>query len=281
MVKYAYNTLVNTGIDLTGEDLETSIVRISKAGYDGVEFVGEPERIDTGRVKALLDKYELEAASICSIFLKDRDLVSSNESIRRNGVKYVKDTAKMASEIGAKVMVVAPSPVGKVYPEASSEQEWKWAVENIKECAEYARGLGVNLGIEPWNRYETYFLNRLEQALALRAEVDMKNVGVWGDTFHMNIEEKSIADAIKRAGKYLFHIHVADSNRAAPGEGHIDFRPIVRVLKRIKYERYLSFELLPAGADPFYVMRVKKCDEFFDQYTRHAIQYMKRLWAKH
>ena len=164
MVKYAYNTLVNTGIDLQGEDLEVSIARLAEAGYDGVEFVGEPEKIDTRRVKALLCRHGLEASSICSIFVKDRDLVSSDVGIRRNGVKYVKETAKMASEIGAKIIVVAPSPVGKIYPEASPQQEWKWAVENIKESAEYARGLGVCVGIEPWNRYETYFLNKLDQA---------------------------------------------------------------------------------------------------------------------
>jgi len=279
LVKYAYNTLVNTGIDLQGEDLEVSIARLAEAGYDGVEFVGEPEKIDTRRVKALLCRHGLEASSICSIFVKDRDLVSSDVGIRRNGVKYVKETAKMASEIGAKIIVVAPSPVGKIYPEASPQQEWKWAVENIKESAEYARGLGVCVGIEPWNRYETYFLNKLDQALTLSAEIDMENVGVWGDTFHMNIEEQSIADAIEKAGKKLVHLHVADSNRAAPGTGHIDFKPIVKELKKIKYEHYLSFELLPAGADPFYVMKVKKCDEFFDKYTRDSIRYMKKLWA--
>ena len=112
--------------------------------------------------------------------------------------------------------------------EVGSRKHW--------ECAEYSEGLGVKLGIEPWNRYETYFINRTEQALKLMREVDCRNVGVWLDTFHMNIEEESIAKAIEETGPHLIHLHVADSNRAAPGRGHINFKPIVMALKKIKYD---------------------------------------------
>jgi len=110
-------------------------------------------------------------------------------------------------------------------------------------------------------------------------DVDRRNVGVWLDTFHMNIEERSIDGAIREAGPHLLHLHVADSNRAAPGRGHLDFKPIVKALKDINYRRYLSFELLPAGADPFYAMKTRRCDEFFDLYTGEAIEYMKGLWG--
>ncbi|MFQ5821514.1 MAG: sugar phosphate isomerase/epimerase family protein [Candidatus Heimdallarchaeota archaeon] len=278
MVKYAYNTLVYTGTELSGEPLKKGIERISRYGYDGVEIVGEPEKIDTKEVRRLLKKYDLEASSICSIYTRERDLVSSNEKVRKNAVKYVKDVARMAFELGASVIIVAPSACTKVYPEAPFEKEWDWAVENIRKAAQYAADLGVKLAIEPWNRYETYFINRLEQALDLRNDVNLKNVGVMGDLFHMSIEEASLADAILKVGKNLIHLHIADTNRAAPGRGHLDFKPIVKALKTINYKHYLSMELLPAAADPFAAMKVRKCDEFFDLYTEESIEYLKKLW---
>jgi len=110
--------------------------------------------------------------------------------------------------------------------------------------------------------------------------VDLPNVGVMGDTFHMNIDEASIPDALRLAGKHLIHVHLADSNRAAPGKGHIDFVPILKALKDIDYAGFLTFELLPAAADPFGTMEKEGGREFFDEYTEHAIAYMKAFENK-
>ena len=189
----------------------------------------------------------------------------------------MKDVIKMASEIEAPAIIVALSACMKISSEAPFEKEWNWAIEGLKETGEYAEKLGIKLAVEAWNRYETYFINRLEQALELTKIVDLKNVGVMGDLFHMNIEETSLADAILTAGKRLIHLHIADSNRAAPGRGHIDFKPIVEVLKKINYEHYLTMELLPAAADPFAAMKARKCDEFFDLYAKESIEYLKRI----
>jgi sugar phosphate isomerase/epimerase len=183
----------------------------------------------------------------------------------------------MAQEIEAPVVIVAPSACMKVYREATPEQEWEWAVAGIREVGEYAAGLGVNLALEAWNRYETYFLNRLDQALELSKAVNLPNIGIMGDLFHMNIEEVSLAKAITTAGNKLLHVHIADSNRAAPGRGHNDFKPVIESLKNINYEGYLTMELLPAAADPFAAMKLRKCEEFFDQYARESIEYMKKL----
>lgn len=272
-MKYAYNTLV-----YGEEPIEKSIERIANCGYDGVEFVGEPQKLNTNQINKLLDKYKIKASSICSIFFGERDLVNPDPKIRENTIQYMKDVVDMAAKIGAPTVIIVPSPVGKTTPLAPADQEWKWAVDNIRKCGEYAGKHNINLVIEAWNRYETYFVNRLDQAVKLCSEVELDNVGIMGDTFHMNIEEESIAEALRKHGDKLIHVHIADSNRAAPGRGHIEFRSIVRALKDIDYQGYLSFELLPAAADPFRVMREKGGKEFYGQYTAEAIKSMKRLF---
>ncbi|GAB6118351.1 sugar phosphate isomerase/epimerase [Thermoanaerobacter brockii subsp. lactiethylicus] len=272
-IKYSYNTLV-----YAGEDIEKSIARLSKFGYDGVEFVGEPETMDAKKIRELLAKYNMEASSICGIYTPERDLVSSNENIRKNAINYIKQCVDFAFAIGAKNISVTPTACMKIRPEVDIKTEWSWAVEGIREAGEYAGEKGIRLSVEAWNRYETYLVNRLEQSLAIVNEVDLPNVGCMGDTFHMNIEEENIADAFRLVGKKLYYVHIADSNRAAPGRGHIDFKAIAQALIEIGYEGWLSMELLPAAADPFMVLKGARCDEFYDQYTEESIDFLKKLF---
>jgi len=272
MFRYAYDTLV-----YYGEPIERGIERLARYGYDGVEFVGEPAAVDTAAAKARLDEHGLKASSICSIYTAERDLAHPDPEARKRALQYVKDVAKMASELGAPVMIVAPTACMKVTPLASSSQEWEWAVEGIREGAKFAQELSVKLCIEAWNRYETYFLNILDRALAMKRDVGEPNVGIMGDLFHMNIEEASIPDAIRRAGKDLIHIHFADSNRAAPGKGHLDFRPAMEALRAIDYQGYITLEILPAAADPFGVMERGGGREFFDEYTKQSIDYLRNV----
>ena len=272
-MRFAYNTLV-----YGDEPIEKGIARIARSGYDGVELVGEPQKLNGKQINQFLNYHKIQASSICSIFDKSRDLVHPDSKIRENGISYVKAVIDLAQEVGSKIVIVRPSPCMKTNPQASEEQEWEWAVENIKKCGQYAAEKNTILVIEAWNRYETYFINRLDQAMALCEDVNSENVGVMGDTFHMNIEEYDMAEAIRSCGGRLKHIHLADSNRAAPGRGHIDFRPIIQAIKDIQYEGYLSFELLPAAADPFRVLKSGSASEFFDQYTQEAIATIKSLF---
>ncbi len=169
----------------------------------------------------------------------------------------------MSAEVDAPVMIVAPAANMRIKELGNVEDEWKWAVESIREGAEYAAKLNVNLCIEAWNRYETYMLNRLDQCVEMMKEVDLPNVGIMGDTFHMNIEEANNANAIRNSGNALIHIHFADNNRAAPGVGQTDFVPVLRALKEINYQGYVTFEILPASADPFSVMHKGGGKDFF------------------
>lgn len=227
-VKISYNTLV-----YAGENIADGIRRLAKFGYDGVDFVGEPDQFDTAEICRLLKENNIEASSICAIFTNERDFVSDDPVIR------------------------------------------KQAVEGLKEAGEYALKNNIRLTLEAWNRYETYLITKLDMALKMVNEVGLENVGVMGDTFHMNIEESNMGDAIRNVGKKLYYLHIADSNRAAPGRGHIDFEEIAQALKDIDYNGWISMELLPAAANPFSGIVQ---EEFYDQYTEESITYLKKLF---
>jgi sugar phosphate isomerase/epimerase len=122
-------------------------------------------------------------------------------------------------------------------------------VEAICECARFAAAHQVQLLIEPINRYETNFINSSTQGLALLEEVGDPELKLLLDTFHMNIEEPDIDAALQMAADRLGYVHVADSNRYAPGQGHIDFLSVLRTLVRIGYQGPITAEILPVPDD--------------------------------
>lgn len=275
MFKYSYDALV-----YFGEDIGTSIKRVATCGYDAIELIGEPDQYKPEEVRRQCADAGIGVSSICSIFTgAQRDFSNKGADNRRKAVDYIKAVADLAAGVGAPIIIVAPSPVGKMAPESDPKQEWDWAVAGIQEAADYAAKQNVKLCIEAWNRYETHFINRIPQCLELMREVDRPNVGVMGDTFHMNIDDASIPDAIRQAGRAMIHIHFADSNRAAPGQGHLDFKPIMQALKEVDYQGHITFELLPASSDPFGTLRRGGGREFFDDYTRQSIDVIKQIEA--
>ena len=271
--RYSYNSF-----SYYGEEIGLSIERVAACGYDAIELVGEPDLYDADRVRRLAADSGIAVSSISSMYTADRDLVHPDRAVRQNAAVYVRSVVDLAAATGASTVIVAPSAVMKTAPLAPGADEWSWAVEGIRAGGEYAASVGVDIALEPWNRYETYFLNRLEQAVALWQETGLANGGVMGDTFHMNIEETSIAAALSSAGRLVCHVHLADSNRAVAGRGHTDFRPILQALAEIDYRGYLSFEVMAPSGDP---MRVPTGagPESFDADTTAAIEHMKAIEA--
>jgi sugar phosphate isomerase/epimerase len=268
--KYAYNAF-----SFHGEDIGRSIERVARLGYDAIELVGEPEQYDAARVRKLAADAGIVVSSISSMYTADRDLCNPDPDGRRRAVDYVRAVADLAAATGAATIIVAPSSVMKTAPLAPPDDEWTWAIESIRAGGEYAASVGVDVALEPWNRYETYFLNRLEQAIALWAAVGLENGGV-ADTFHMNIEEASIPDALRAAEGLLVHVHLADSNRAVAGRGHTDFHPILRALGEIDYDGYLSFEVMAPSGDPMGIP-AGAGPESFDADTKQAIEHLRAI----
>jgi sugar phosphate isomerase/epimerase len=267
--RYSYNL-----IGYPGEEISRSIDRVARLGYDAVEVEGEPEKVDPGRVRKLLDDAGLAASSVCPSFTAGRDLSHPDPDVRTDAMDYVRKVAELAHAVGAPTIIVAPTAYLRMQPVADPKDEWQWAVESVRSVGEYAASLGVDVSLECWNRYGTYMLNRLEQGVRMWRETGLENGGVMADTYHMNIEERSLPEAIRETGELLNHVHLSDSNRLAPGWGHIDFGEILRTLQEIGYGGYLAFELiLPPGTPSDGTGRA----EALDDTTEQAIQHLRRL----
>jgi len=228
---------------MRAEPIEVTIARLGKSGYDAIEISGEPEKYDTKHVRKLMGEHGITCWGSVTLMLGERNLLASQPAARAMSVKYVKDTITMVKELGGQEVTIVPCTVGKLIPEASPDEEWKWAVASLKECYEHGMKEGVRLAIEPLNRFETYFLNRHDQAVFLAEQVG-PTCGVCLDCFHMNIEEQDMFAAIKATGSRLNDFHVADNNRMACGMGALDWKRIIDTLKSIGYDGALTVEFV-------------------------------------
>lgn len=228
---------------MRAEPIEVTIARLAKCGYDAIEISGEPEKYDTKHVGKLLKDHGLVCWGSVTLMLGDRNLLAKDEKNRAMSVKYVKDTITMVKELGGQEITIVPCTVGKLVADAGAEEEWNWAIESLKQCYEHGMKEGVRLAIEPLNRFETYFVSRSDQALAL-AEAVGPTCGVCLDAFHMNIEEKDMFQSIRNAAPRLNDFHVADNNRMACGMGALDWAKIIGTLKEVGYDGALTVEFV-------------------------------------
>ena len=228
---------------MRAEPIEITVRRLAKYGYESIEISGEPEKYDTKAVRKLLQDNKVKCFGSISLMFAGRDLIHADAAVRESSVKYVKDCVTMVHELEGRNMSIVPSQVGKVAPMDTPEQEWKWAVDGLREIHGHAEKLGITLALEPLNRFETNFLNRHDQALVL-AEAVAPNVGVCLDAFHINIEEADLHKAILKTGKKLYDFHVADNNRMGCGQGDYDWVKLVGTLKKAGYKGGLTVEFV-------------------------------------
>ncbi len=228
---------------MRAEPLETTVRRIKQYGYESIEISGEPDQYDVTETRKILKDNGMRCWGAVTLTLGDRNLAARDQGQRERSVQYVKNVLTMVSELDGEILTLVPATVGKVVPDGTPEEEWKWVVDATRECFAHAQKVGVRVAIEPLNRFETYLFNRCAQALAL-ADAVSPDCGVCLDAFHLNIEEDDIYDAIRLAGKRLFDFHVADNNRFAAGLGHMDWGKIVKTLKEIGYDGALTNEFV-------------------------------------
>lgn len=215
------------------------IDKVAGQGFDIVEIcVEDPDTIDTAAIDARLRATGL-AATVCGAFGPDRDLSSDDPGLRENGLGYLRRCVDIAQALGSP-HVVGPmySAVGKtrLLDPAQREAQWRLAAASVQQAAEYAAARDIRLGLEPLNRFETDLLNTVEQAMRFLAMVDRANVGLLLDTFHMNIEEQSIPDALRRGGDRIFEFHACSSDRGTPGRDHLPWPDIVAALRDAAFE---------------------------------------------
>lgn len=240
-MKLGVNTFIWTS-EFTPTHLDL-LPRIKAAGFDGVELpVAQPAAFRTSEVRRALEANGL-GCTVCSVILKEFNLVGSDPDLRRRTQQHVRDVVKVAANLGA-TLVDGPlySPVGYLPGRRRTDDEWTWAVEGYQAVVPTLESSGVTLAIEPLNRFETYFLNTAADATALCDAVGHARVGVAFDTFHASIEEKDIPEACRRVGHHLKHVQISENDRGTPGSGHVDWNGLFDVLRDLKYDDWLTIE---------------------------------------
>ncbi|BAK47556.1 sugar phosphate isomerase/epimerase [Clostridium sp. SY8519] len=220
--------------------------KAKKYGCDLYEICVEDfDSIDVNEISEAKAKFQIETPTICGAFGDTRDISSDNPEYRQGGIEYIKGMVDLAVKIDCKV-IVGPmySACGKArqISEEEKKQQWDWAVENMKIVAAYAKERGIRFAVEPLNRFETDFINTVDQALELIRRVGADNVGILLDTFHMNIEESNIVEAIRKAGDKIYHFHTCANNRGIPGEDNFDWDAISKAIKEVGYDDYCVIE---------------------------------------
>lgn len=258
----------------SGEDIEVSFQRLSRLGYDGVELSGDLE--NTANAKQLLDKYNLQCYSINGLYIKERDISSAEEMVRKNAIEYCKSCIILAHELGAKVVVIVPTYIGKLFPDTDTDTEWKYVIQGLRTIAGFAENTGVVIVVEAVNRYESYLVNRLETQYVLMCEVNSPSMMMMGDLFHMNIEEDDICTELSRYLPWLRHIHIADNQRRPIGKGNLPVGDIMGILKEHTRKIPLTMEYDHLLCNDRGIVYKADTSNAFDKYAKSAINALKK-----
>lgn len=224
----------------------------AEVGFSQVELsLRSVEDVHGEPLAAMLRKHSLSLVAIAtgqSCIHDSLCLCDSRSEVREATVKRLKSIIQLASRFNAAVIIGGIR--GRLSGTAAEQDQQRAViVEAIRECARFAVARDVTLLIEPINRYETNFINSSVEGLALLDEIGESSVKLLLDTFHMNIEDANITTALQEVGDRLGYVHVADSNRQAPGRGHIDFSSVLQTLAEIGYVGCVTAEILPIPDD--------------------------------
>ncbi len=248
-------------------DLSTGLRRAAELGYSCVELsLRDSALLQVEALLEKLDRLELQVAAIATgqtYYNDGYSLYDPDASGRTHAVERIRGHVNLAQRLGAGVILGGIR--GRIGPTDGKERarRERQGEESIASCAGYAHARGVGLLLEPINRYETDVVNTVAEALALVERIGIPSLKVLPDTFHMNIEEASIPESIRSCGPRLGYIHMADSNRWAPGFGHLDFAAVAAVLEEIGYTGPWGAEVLPKPND--------------EEAARQAIRHLKEV----
>lgn len=231
----------------SGEWNESALYAIDEVKKLNLDFIEIPltkhEGVNPLATAKKLREAGLEAVTSALITNPAQDITSGDPRIRDAGASFLKECVRLTGEMGATFFGgVIYALHMKMHPDRPSEALLRMIADVLKDVAQYAGSLGITLGIEPINRYETFVLNTCEQALALIDMIGEPNVKVHLDTYHMNMEEKQMKSVICRAGASLGHIHLNENDWGIPGTGHTDWNGIFEALRDSRYEGYASLE---------------------------------------
>lgn len=233
---------------LPGETLEEKFYKAKEIGFEGIEvwgrdFINNEEVVD--EYMKLSKETGVKISSICAGYTKFLlDPSSEDRAKAREDIKKLLELGGRMGVVGLiLVPVFGPPKISDLSPYKDAIQlEKELLLVQLPELVEKAEKEKCILLLEPLNRYETHFMNRLEQAVEFCKKIKSEYLKIMADFFHMNIEEADIGKSIKKAGKWIAHVHLADSNRILPGMGHTDFKKGFKALKKIGYDKFMALE---------------------------------------
>jgi len=260
------------------EPIQTTLENLSNVGFNSLEVYGEPDSLDVDNLTHLLASYSVGVSGVTGMwghssgYSKFRNMVTANNELLTAAQNYVKKCILLCQRLGGSTFNICLFSSKTLVSDSNHKtllprEKIKLAssiIGPLRELAKYASDYNIELLIEPLNRYSTPVCTEVEDAKYIIDLINQENVGMLLDTFHMNIEEDSIHNAIIRSNTMLKHVHISDNNRKMPGLAHIDFKSIIVALKKIKYSKYLTFEPIFQSSD-------------YKNDLKFGLQYLKKL----
>ena len=229
------------------DPLEAGFAKAAALGFDAVElFLEGPDAVPVEEIQALQKQHGLAIAAVgtgAGMVKHGLSLIDPAPEKRAAALDFILRMIDFGGRLGAPAIL--GSMQGKWGGAVTREQAMEFLTDALKSAGEVAGKHGVPFIYEPLNRYETNLFNRLAPAADYLDERGLKNIVLLADLFHMNIEERDIAAALRAAARHVGHVHWADSNRQAMGFGHTAPAPILAVLREISYSGHLSAEIFP------------------------------------
>ena len=277
-LKFGGHALVWAG-DWSEASARKAAASAKKAGYDYIEMLMiEPDKIDVAMTKAVLSEYGLFATASLGLS-PETDVTSTNPSIVKKGDELLRKVVDKLHAIGSTELCgVIYCSLGK-YPGPASSENRANSIAAVTRLADYAADKGININLEVVNRYETNIMNTGKEGLKFLEAVNRPNAFLHLDTYHMNIEEDGMSQAVLDAGDALGYVHIGESHRGYLGSGNVDFDTFFSALKKINYSGPITFESFssvvvdPALSNALCIWR--NLWEDSDDLASHALKYMK------
>ncbi|HEY1600731.1 MAG TPA: sugar phosphate isomerase/epimerase [Pirellulales bacterium] len=280
-MKFGMNLLLWT--DNLTEEHRPVVEKLKRMGYDGIEapvFDLNPDKF--AAIGLWLDDMGLDRTAVTCRGVDDNP-ASKDPKVRAAGVANNKLALDCCQAAGMKIMA-GPfhSALGHFSGAGPTADEWKWAVDSMRQTAEHADACGVTLAVEYLNRFECYLLNSAADTVRYVKDVDHPRCRMMYDTFHANIEEKDPIRAIHDCAAQTVHVHISENDRGTPGTGNIPWDATFDALRETGYDGWLMIEAfgmaLPALAAATKIWRRMFKTE--DQLAQDGLAFMKSEWSK-
>lgn len=239
-----------------GVRLDRVLRAVAQSGADGIELLGNLEPSEVSETRRLLAGEGLSVFSLTPIDVdrhgQEVDLAHPDDVVRQRSIGVYREMLDLAANVGAPILG-CHGRVGRIHALSTLAEEEALLTDSVRQIVEHASSLDVSVAFEVLNRYETHLVRDVVSGCRLLSAVPVPGLGLLLDTYHMNIEEADPIQAVESAADRMILLHVADSNRRAPGCGHTSFPRLLEVVRRIGYSGPWIVECTLPGADPFAV----------------------------